>query len=138
MGTSTGLHPRVERFYLPVPAVATAGNTDENPVIKAPFTGVVQLVSYVPKTTITGAATNTRKVSLLNKGQAGAGTTEAAGLQFNNGVNAPAFDEKAITLSGTTADLNVVAGDVLSFKSAAVGTGIVDPGGLLVVELARD
>ena len=52
-------------------------------------------------------------------------------------MNAVAFDEKAITLSVTAADLVVAAGDVLAWVSTAVtgGGGLVDPGGLVQVEI---
>ena len=61
----------------------------------------------------------------------------APGAITANGVNATAFDEKTITLTGTAADLNVTAGDVLALFSDSNGTGIVDPGGLVKVSLAR-
>jgi hypothetical protein len=52
------------------------------------------------------------------------------------GVNAVAFDEKAITLSATASDLVVAAGDVLVWVSTAVGgTGLADPGGQVQVEI---
>jgi hypothetical protein len=55
-----------------------------------------------------------------------------------SGVNAPADDEKAITVI-TAASANVVAaGDVLEWKSLHVGaTGLADPGGLAIVEFTR-
>ena len=51
-------------------------------------------------------------------------------------VNAVAFDEKALTVTATAADKTVAAGDVLVFVSTAVGgTGLVDPGGRVQVEI---
>jgi hypothetical protein len=115
---------------------ATAGSNLNTPVLVVESDGAVSSVTYTTVTAITGANTNTRSVSLVNKGAAGAGTTIIATLQFNSGVNTTAADEKAITLSATAADLNVVAGDVLQWQSTAVGTGIADPGGLVNVVVA--
>lgn len=114
---------------------ATAGSNLSTEVYVCPQAGTVSAVTYSPVSTITGANTNTRSVSLVNKGQSGAGTTVVATLQFNSGVNAPAADEKTITLSGTAANLVVAAGDVLEWQSTAVGTGIADPGGLVSVSI---
>lgn len=135
---ASGMAPLVRQYLIPVPAVATAGNDDENPVLVAPFAGTVTKVSYIPKTGITGANTNTRAVRLRNKGQSGTGTTVVAELQFDAGVNAAAFDEKAVPLSSTQGNLVVAAGDVLAWFSDAVGTGMADPGGLALIEITRD
>lgn len=119
-----------------VAPVATAGNSLNTNLFIAKRAGTVTAVTYSTVTAITGANTNTRSVSLVNKGQAGAGTTVIATLQFNSGVNTTASDEKAITLSVTAADLVVAAGDVLQWQSTAVLTGIADPGGLVSVTIA--
>lgn len=119
------------------PIVATVGNSDSDEIAIAEYNGTVTAVTYTPDTTITGAATNNRTVQLVNKGQTGAGSTVIASLNFASGTNATAGDEKTITLSGTPANLNVVAGDVLEWQSNAVGTGIADPGGLVKVTIDR-
>jgi hypothetical protein len=120
-----------------VPAVSTAGNDDDTIIGKAPFDCTVTAVEYISETAITGAATNNRTISLINKGQAGSGTAVVASLNFASGVNAPAADEKAVTLSATPADLVLAAGDTLLWRSLHIGTGIADPGGLVRVTLAR-
>lgn len=122
------------RTVVPDAAQAAAANT---PIGVVPFAGVITRVSYVADTLLTGANSNTRRVSLVNRGQTGAGSTEAAALQFNSGVDAAAFDETAITLSATAVNRNVAAGDVLAWASAAVGSGLADPGGLVQVEISR-
>jgi hypothetical protein len=132
----SALHPLTQQIAIPVPAQGAAASQDL-PAIIAPFDGVVTGVSYVPVATITGANTNTRKHSLINKGAAGAGAVEMAALQYNLGVNATAFDEKAITLDATAANKAFVTGDVLNFRSAAVLTGIADPGGVAFVTISR-
>lgn len=120
-----------------VPAVSTAGNSDDTLLGQAPFAGTVTSVLYVPEAAITGAATNHRSVSLVNKGQAGTGTTVVATLAFDNGVNATANNEVTVPLSGTAANLVIAEGDTLQWRSLAVGTGIADPGGVARVTLSR-
>lgn len=119
----------------PVTILATASNT-----VEAPFTGKVAGVTYTPTAAVTGAASPaSRTLSVINRGQAGAGSTVVASLALVAGVNLVAFDERALTLSATAADLQVVAGDVLEFRSAPVGgTGLVDPGGTVEVTFERN
>lgn len=129
--------PFVQVIEANVPAVSTAGNDDDTILGQAPFACTVTSVQYVPEAAITGAATNNRTVSLVNKGQAGSGTTTVASLTFDNGINATANDEKAITLSGTAANLVLAAGDTLLWRSIHVLTGIADPGGVVRVTISR-
>jgi hypothetical protein len=121
-----------------VPAVSTAGASDDTVLAQAPFDCTVTSVEYVPEAAITGAATNHRTYSLVNKGQAGSGSTTVASLAFDSGsVTATANNEKVITLSGTAANLDLTAGDTLLWRSVAVGTGITDPGGIVRVTVSR-
>ena len=129
--------PYVQVIERNVPAVSTAGNDDDTVLGQAPFACTVTSVQYVHEAGITGAATNNRTVSLVNKGQEGSGTTTVATLAFDSGVTAAANDEKAITLSGTAANLVLAAGDTLQWRSIHVGTGITDPGGVVRVTISR-
>lgn len=129
--------PLVRVLEQDVPAVGTAGNDDDTIVTQAPFACTVTAVEFVPEAAITGANTNSRTVSLVNKGQAGSGTTTVASLALVTGVNAAANDEKAITLSVAPADLVLAAGDTLQWRSIHIGTGITDPGGLVRVTVSR-
>lgn len=129
--------PFVARMQENVPGQATAGTDTTIIVREAPFAGTVTECTYTPNADITGVNTNTRRVALINRGQAGAGTTIVAELQFNAGVNATAGDEKTITLSATPANLVVADGDIFAWFSDAVGTGIADPGGLVEILLSR-
>lgn len=119
-----------------VPDVAQASTT-VTPLDRAPFAGSVSGVTYAPNADITGVNTNTRLVSLINKGQDGNGSTVIASLQFNSGVNALDFDDKDITLSVVANATNVAAGDILVWSSAAVSAGLADPGGLVTVTYSR-
>jgi hypothetical protein len=109
-----------------------------SPIGVAPFDGTVTAVEYIPTATLTGADTNSRTISLFNRGQTGAGAVSVASKAFTAGVNAPANDSTAITLSGTPANLAVVAGDVLDVESLAVGgSGLAQPGGIIRVSISR-
>lgn len=129
--------PLIRTIEADVPAVSTAGNDDDSVIGEAPFAGTVTAVAYVPEAGITGAASNTRSVTLVNKGQDGTGTTTVATLQFDSGVNAAAYDEKTVTLSATAANLLVAQGDVLQWRSLHVGTGLADPGGIARITISR-
>lgn len=118
--------------------VATAGNDGATCAHIARVTGTIKSVSLVPSDTISGAATDHRTVSLINKGIAGSGTKVIATVTFDSGINAPANKQKAITLSSDPADLAVKPGDVLMWVSTHVGDGITDPGGLVTLVVARD
>jgi hypothetical protein len=106
-------------------------------IARAPFDLTVIGVTYTPVANITGAATNNRKVALINKGADGNGTTEVAAITYDNGINATDFNEDALTLSGTPANLDVDAGSILAAASTAPGSGLADPGGLMVVTFKR-
>ncbi|MEU7149208.1 hypothetical protein AB0B15_14400 [Streptomyces sp. NPDC045456] len=129
--------PFVKVIEADVPSVSTAGNDDDTVLAQAPFACTVTAVEYIPEAAITGAATNNRTVSLVNKGQAGSGTTTVATLNFDNGITAAANNERVIPLSGTAANLVLAAGDTLQWRSVHVGTGITDPGGLVRITVSR-
>jgi hypothetical protein len=135
---STGFAPLQNRDENIVAPVSTAGNDLNTAISRAPFTGAVVSVTYIPSAAITGAATNHRTVSLVNKGQDGSGSTTIATLAFDNGINAAANDEKTITLSGTAANRDVTEGDVLQWQSTHIGSGIADPGGTVIIVYDRD
>lgn len=133
----TDTAPFTQEIEAPVDAVAAASDLDTI-VGEAHIAGSVSSVVYVPKANITGANTDTRTVSLINKGQDGNGTTVVATLAMVSGVNSNDFDEKTITLSATAADLVVADGDVLAWRSVHSGsTGLADPGGTVRVVITR-
>lgn len=132
----SGAAPLVQKLEAELPASATGASASAT--IRAPFDGTVTSVTYAPVAAITGAATNNRTISVVNHGQAGAGTTVMATLTYASGVNAAAFDENAITLSAVAGATAFVTGDILEVKSVFNGTGIADPGGTVFVEVTRD
>lgn len=125
-----------EKLEATVPALTILQTADQviGEVSKA---GRVTSVSYTPEAALSGAASPaSRTLTLVNKTQAGIGTTNIATLALVSGVDLVAFDEKAITLTATVADRVVAAGDELVWVSTAVGgTGLTDPGGHVVVEI---
>lgn len=123
-------------FKQVVPPVAQAAGA-ETILGTVPVGGVVTAVTYAPNDDITGADTNTRAVTLYNRGDDGEGTTVVATLQFDNGIDASEFVGSAITLSQTPANLAVASGDVLSFASDEVASGLADPGGYVTVTVER-
>ena len=129
-------HPLTTKKEFTVPALATDAEATTS-LFEAPYALTITGVSYVPVANVTGAATNHRKVALINKGTDGNGTTEIAALTFDNGINATDFNESALTLSSTAADLSVAADAVLAWASTAPGTGLADPGGTAIVEYSR-
>jgi len=130
--------PLTRTFQFAAPAVGTAGNDDTAPAFIAPFACTVTAVEFVAKSTLTGAATNYRSHSLVNKGAAGAGTTVVATLAYDStGVVATALDAKALTLSATAANLVLAEGDVLQWKSDHTASGLADPGGIVRVTVSR-
>lgn len=120
-----------------VPAVAANADADQT-IGEAPFGGTVSGITYTPEAAITGNTTESRTLTVVNKGQAGLGTTVIGTLAFIATVNGVAFDEKDFTLSVVAGATTVVAGDVLAFVSTHVGTtGLADPGGRVEVTITR-
>lgn len=128
--------PLVRTISATIPALA-AGVAGDQTIGEAPFAGTVSAASFTPEAAITGDNTNTRTLTVVNKGQAGAGSTAAATLAFTTGNNGVAFDEKAFTLSGTPANLVVAEGDILAVVETVAGTGLAHAGGLVQVEITR-
>jgi hypothetical protein len=137
MAAVTGGLQLTRTISVRVPAAA-AGATAEVAVGRQNFAGVgtVTAVRYIADATLTGANTNTRAIT-VNRRTAGGAATVLATLQFNAGVNATAYASTTITLSGTPANLDVPAGDILTVTSTAVGTGLADPGGVLEIDILR-
>lgn len=132
----TGYAPQIVTIERQVQPQATAGNDLNTILCTAPFDGVITAVEYITLTAITGADTNTRKTELQN--MTAAGTPKPASLQYNNGVNTVAGVAKALTNSGTAADLAVTKGDTLKWLSTHLASGIADPGGLVRITFKRN
>lgn len=103
----------------------------------APEDGTVTAASITFDAAVVGNNTNTRTLNLVNRGQDGSGGVVVATLALVAGVNPAAMDEFAMTLSGTAANRDVAAGDVLSIQETVAGTGLANPGASVGVTLAR-
>lgn len=129
--------PQIFVLQTIVPGQATAGTDDEFVLGEVPFAGTVTGASYTTDAAIAGHASNNRILSVINAGAAGSGTTSVATVTTDASNSFTAFDEKALTLSGTAANLVVAAGDILKFKSDAQASGVADPGGVVQVTISR-
>jgi hypothetical protein len=130
--------PLIHTTEYPVNPQSTAGS-DLNTVLgAAPYASTVTAVTFIPLSAVTGAATDNRTIALVNAGTAGTGTVSVASLAFASGVTAAALVPKAVTLSGTGANLVLAAGDVLEWTSTHGGSGIADPGGCVRITTSRN
>lgn len=127
--------PRAQTKQARAAAVAAGADATEL-IAEAPFAATVSSVSYTPDAAITGANTNSRTLTLVNRAQDGTGAVVVATLALTSGVNIAAGDEGQLTLSVVANATTVAAGDELAFVSTHIGTGIADPGGLVQVEFS--
>lgn len=114
----------------------TIAATDSFTVGEVKYGGTVTAVSYAPEAASTGNDTHFRTYTLVNKGAAGAGTTVVATIALTVGIDLVAFDEKNATLSVVANATTVAAGDILAWVSTPTGNGLVDPGGIVKVEIS--
>jgi hypothetical protein len=130
--------PLVQTIQATVPA-ATIAATQDQVIGEAPFDGTVTAVKLVPEAALTGNATNYRTFRVVNKGQAGAGTTVVASLATDAtpAKDLVAFDEKTIPLSVVAGATTVAAGDVLAVDETVAASGIAHSGYRIIVEITR-
>lgn len=130
--------PNVKVIETTLPAAGAAVAQDQV-IGKAPFAGTVQSVTVISEAAVTANGTNFRTLRVLNKGQAGAGATVVASLALDTPTtdDLAAFDEKAIPLSGTPANLVVAEGDVLAADETVTASGLAHSGYKIRVEIAR-
>lgn len=129
--------PLIRRVQAFVPAQGTAGAAQDEAIGKAPFNGVISAVSIIPEANLVGDNTNNRTFRAVNKGQTGVGAAVAASLQTTAANGLTAFDEKALTLSGTPANLVVAQDDVIALDEIVAGTGVAHSGYTAIVEFTR-
>jgi hypothetical protein len=127
--------PLTRRYKANVPATVTTASALSF-VDTAYEAETVSSVIYIPSAAVTGAAAG-RAFTLYNRGAAGGGTVGIATLTLVSGTDLSDNVPKTITLSTTSANLLLTAGQVLEWESVATGSGIVDPGGLVQVNTTR-
>lgn len=131
--------PLTHTLEATIPAPAAAGTVQDQTIGEAPFAGTVTGVTVVSEAAVTANGTNYRTLRVLNKGQSGAGSTVVASqpLDTPGTDDLTAFDEETIALSGTAANLNVAAGDILAWDETVTGTGLTHAGLKVQVEISR-
>jgi hypothetical protein len=116
-----------------VPAVTTAAsvNTTLGPRSQQGLSRLEE-IGYAPDGPIIGQATNFRRVELLNRGPAGTDTDVIASFDFSSAANSATRRVlRALTLN-TNGKALIRDGDVLEWRSTAVGSGLADPGGTII------
>jgi hypothetical protein len=120
---------RLKHYGLQTPgttSIATTGNTDEYLIV--PKSGRVAAANFTSLAGLAAHDSNYVTFGIVNLGQAAAGTaallaaTDANTTKATGGTALTANARRALTLSSTTADLDVVEGDVLRVRFAATGT----------------
>jgi hypothetical protein len=122
--------PYQETAYLPSHAAATA--TEVVPIFVAKQNCRIRKVSVVAGAAVTGQDTNTTNLNLHDRAADGAGTTEKANYDLTLGNDLAAHDEKILYQPATPFSLD--AGRVLAIQFEKVGTGLLTPQMLAVVE----
>lgn len=116
----------------PLASAATAV-TAETIIGRSSFKAAVVGAWFIPAANMTGAATNNRAISLVNRGAAGAGVTALATITYTGSVNGTALIAQAMTLG---ADVAVASGDVITAQALVNGSGLpLTAGGVVAVEL---
>lgn len=106
--------------------IATTGNTDIYVIV--PEAGTLESVDFSGIDALAQHGSNYVTFSITNLGQAGAGSaamlaaTDANTSKTTTGAAISANTKRALTLTGTAADLVVAAGDRLRIRVAATGT----------------
>ncbi len=121
-------------WTIEVPPVA-AGTALEQPGLVLPRNALITSARWVPGAAVTANGANYATLALRNRGAGGAGAVLPANARSYASGNSTANVPESLTLSGTAADLQPAAGDVLTVSVAHTGTGLAIPAGLLQVGL---
>lgn len=91
--------------------------------------GSITSAEYIPNGAATGAATNTRTLTVVGE----VGGTGHATLALLSGVNLAAGVASSFTINSAA----LTGSEDLAIVSTSAGTGIVDPGGIVTIEYTR-
>jgi hypothetical protein len=128
-------HPPDLTLTADVPSMFDSDGADRRVMVgRVRYPGIINSVEFIPAWALTGANTNSRTLTLYNRGTGGAGTTAIATLALTSGVDLARSVSETITI--TPANAAVVVGDILEWESLHVGTGLPDPGGKVIVQQA--
>lgn len=106
--------------------IATTGNSDVYMI--APAAGVLSSAVFSGVDALTASDSNYITYTIVNLGQAGAGSaamlaaTDVNTTKATGGTGLAANTVRSLTLNGTAANLVVAAGDRLRIRAAATGT----------------
>lgn len=100
-----------------------------------PFKAKIISAVWVAGAAITGQATNFFTLSFFNRKSDGTGTVQwATAIAYSSGgVTATKGAANALTLSSTASDLLLAANDNLTAEITSTGTGLICPGGVVMV-----
>lgn len=131
--------PHLRTMTATVPAQGTASTLQDLIIGEAPFAGTVTEVTITPEAAVTAHGTNYRTFRVVNKGQAGAGTTVVASFATDTVTtdDLVAFDEKALTLSAVANATTVAEGDVLVADETVAAAGVAHGGYTIQVTISR-
>lgn len=107
-------------------SIATTSTTDT--YFQVPKSGRVISIKFTSLAALSASDSNYITWSVTNLGQAGAGSTALLATSDLNttkstgGVAISATSSKSLVLHGTTANLDVVEGDVIRIRATATGT----------------
>lgn len=126
-GSNLSATARAKVLGSPSPTIPTSAGTTEVSLI-APFAGTLSSAKFVAKDALATHGTNILSWAIVNKGQAGAGSTAMLAATAANSTNSTggtalaAYTTRTLTLHGTAANLVVAAGDCLALQAIGAGT----------------
>lgn len=115
-----------------VASTGNAASTGVQVVARAPFACTVQAITFTPDAAVVADATNNATLQVTNRTTGGGSTAVASGTT-TTGNGMTAFTPWTPSLSGTAANLNLAAGDVISIDKTVGGTGVLIPAGLVEI-----
>lgn len=130
--------PLVQSFFYDNSSQVTAADYSAIMGV-APFAAVVTAIQYIPNATASAPSSvaNSRIYTVYNRGSGAAtGTTSVGVLALTTTVGLTDNVPASFTLT-TAALLTMAAGDVLEFETLHRTTGMLDPGGRVVVTYSR-
>lgn len=111
-----------------VPAAVAGGGS-----FVVPFAALITAAVWIPGAAITANGTNYFTLSFRNRGAAGAGTVQFATARAYSATNGVLSTPETLTLSSTASDLQVTAGDILAAEVTHTASGLICPGGVVMV-----
>ncbi len=128
--------PGIRREMVHVPAHLAATATEKFPIFEAPVGAKIKKVIFRPSAAVTGANTNTTHVNVINMGTAGTGTAELANYDLTSGNDLAVGERKELYAPATP--LSVSQNNLIGLEFEKVGTGLLVPAGIAIVEWESD